>query len=145
MTLHTTYPLADVLDSLSKASDNLYALVEEMKREGKYSIDCNRYVIDNALTTSPYARVTFTGKNAAGDIVGYKVFFHESFAAEKKRADLTVLQCRLTADEDKIAAVKLRLHAYTGDRQPEMLSVVILLIGIRPADNILDGEDSPSG
>lgn len=71
MKLHTTYPLADVLDSLSKASDNLSALVEEMKREGKYSIDLNRYVIENALTTSPYARVTFTGKNAAGDIVGY--------------------------------------------------------------------------
>lgn len=71
MTLHTTYPLEDVLDSLSKASDNLYALVEEMKREGKYSIDFNRYVIENALTDSPYARVTFTGRNSAGDIVGY--------------------------------------------------------------------------
>ena len=71
MKFNTTYPLDDVLGALVKASDNLYEAVEEMKREGKYSIDFTRYAIEGALTNSPFARVTFTGRNTAGDIVGY--------------------------------------------------------------------------
>ena len=74
-----------------------------------------------------------------------KVFFNEALSPEQERADLTVLQRRLTADQNQIAAVQFRLHAHAGDRQPEMLTVVILLVGIRPADDILHGEDSPSG
>ena len=71
MKLNTTYPLDDVLNALNKVSDKLNDAVEEMKREGKYSTDITRYVIEGTLTSSPYARVTFTGKDTHGDIVGY--------------------------------------------------------------------------
>lgn len=71
MKINVTYSLIEVLDALNKASDKLNDKVEEMKSAGMYSIDFHRYVIENALTESPYARITFTGRDTEGHIVGY--------------------------------------------------------------------------
>ena len=71
MKMNVTYPIAEVLDALNKANDHLAEKVAEMKRDGMYSIDMHRYVIENALTDSPFARITFTGRDTAGNVVGY--------------------------------------------------------------------------
>ena len=71
MKMNVTYPLVDVLDALSKASWKFSDKVAEMKREGMYSIDCRRLEIENALTDSIFARVTFTRRDTEGNIVGY--------------------------------------------------------------------------
>lgn len=71
MKMNVTYSLVEVLETLNKASDHLAEKVAEMKRDGMFSIDFHRFEIEGALTSSPYARVTFTGRDTSGNITGY--------------------------------------------------------------------------
>lgn len=60
MKLNTTYPLNQFLDGVSKASENIFTLVEEMKKEHTTSRAFVSFSTEGMLTTSPYARVTLT-------------------------------------------------------------------------------------
>jgi len=55
MRLNTTYLLSEVLDALTKASDNIYDKVEEMKRAGIDRINFTTYDGEGLLSTSPFA------------------------------------------------------------------------------------------
>ena len=60
MKLNTTYPLNQLLDAVSKASENIFTLVEDMKKENTTSRAFVSFSTEGMLTTSPYARVTLT-------------------------------------------------------------------------------------
>lgn len=60
MKLNTTYPLNQLLDAVSKASENIFTLVEEMKKEHTTSRAFISFSTEGMLTTSPYSRVTLT-------------------------------------------------------------------------------------
>lgn len=58
MKLNTTYPLSQLLNAVSKASENIFTLVEEMKETKTTSRSYITFSTEGMLTTSPYARVT---------------------------------------------------------------------------------------
>lgn len=71
MKLNTTYPLNQLLDAVSKASDNLYKAVEDMKQTNTHSRSFTTFEPEGMLTTSPYARVTLTRQTSPDRWEGY--------------------------------------------------------------------------
>ena len=71
MKLNTTYPLNQLLDAVSKASENIFTLVEEMKKEHTTSRAFISFSTEGMLTTSPYARVTLTRQTSPDRWEGY--------------------------------------------------------------------------
>lgn len=60
MKLNTTYPLKQLLEAVSNASESIFTLVEEMKKNHTTSRAYITFSTEGMLTTSPYARVTLT-------------------------------------------------------------------------------------
>ncbi len=62
MKLNRTYPLVDMLNALTAASDNTQELAEQMKAEGRHMRTFVVFEAENMLSTSEHARVTLTRK-----------------------------------------------------------------------------------
>ena len=71
MKLNTTYPLTQLLDAVSKASDNLYKAIEEMKQTNTHSRSFTTFDPEGMLTTSSFARVTLTHQTSPDRWEGY--------------------------------------------------------------------------
>ena len=63
MKLNVMYPLREVLDATSKASETVRDGVERMKRTGTFETTITVYEREGMLTTSQYARVVLTKVN----------------------------------------------------------------------------------
>ena len=57
MKLNQTYPLMDLLDALTAASDNTRELAKQLKAEGRHMTVFTVYEAENMLSVSPHARV----------------------------------------------------------------------------------------
>ena len=68
MKLNQTYPLMDLLDALTAASDNTRELAKRLKAEGRH---ITVYEAENMLSVSPHARVTLTRKESDDRWAGY--------------------------------------------------------------------------
>ena len=64
MKLNQTYPLMDLLDALTAASDNTRELAKQLKAEGRHMTAFTVYEAENMLSVSPHARVTLTRKES---------------------------------------------------------------------------------
>ena len=64
MKLNQTYPLMDLLDALTAASDNTRELAKQLKAEGRHMTVFTVYEAENMLSVSPHARVTLTRKES---------------------------------------------------------------------------------
>lgn len=64
MKLNQTYPLMDLLDALTAASNNTRELAKQLKAEGRHMTVFTVYEAENMLSVSPHARVTLTRKES---------------------------------------------------------------------------------
>lgn len=64
MKLHETYPLVEMLNALTAASETPRTALEEMKKQGVHTWTYVSFEPEGMLTTSPYARVTLTRKSS---------------------------------------------------------------------------------
>ena len=71
MKLNQTYPLVDLLDALTAASDNTRELAKQLKAEGRHMTVFTVYEAENMLSVSPHARVTLTRKESEDRWAGY--------------------------------------------------------------------------
>lgn len=71
MKLNQTYPLMDLLDALTAASDNTRELAKQLKAEGRHMTVFTVYEAENMLSVSPHARVTLTRKESEDRWAGY--------------------------------------------------------------------------
>lgn len=71
MKLNQTYPLMDLLDALTAASDNTRELAKQLKAEGRHMMVFTVYEAENMLSVSPHARVTLTRKESEDRWAGY--------------------------------------------------------------------------
>ena len=71
MKLNQTYPLMDLLDALTAASDNTRELAKQLKAEGRHMTVFTVYEAENMLSVSPHARVTLTRKESDDRWAGY--------------------------------------------------------------------------
>lgn len=60
MQLNQTYPLTEMLDALTAASDNTRKIAEQLKTEGRHMQVFTVFEAENMLSASPHARVTLT-------------------------------------------------------------------------------------
>lgn len=71
MKLNQTYPLKDLLNALTAASDNTRELAEQLKAEGRHLAAFTVYEAENMLSTSQFARVTLTHRDGNNRWTGY--------------------------------------------------------------------------
>lgn len=71
MKLNTTYPLAEMLDALTAASDNTRKIAEQLKAEGRHMQVFTVFEAENMLSVSPHARVTLTRRESENRWTGY--------------------------------------------------------------------------
>ena len=71
MKLNTTYPLEAVLDAITKASDNHFKVADELRKSKNYMMPITQFTSQGMLTTSAFARVTFTHKEGDNKFCGY--------------------------------------------------------------------------
>ena len=62
MKLNQTYPLMDLLDALTAASDNTRELAKQLKAEGRHMTVFTVYEAENMLSVSPHAAGPATWK-----------------------------------------------------------------------------------
>ncbi len=71
MKLNKTYPLEEMLNALTRASDNTAELAKQLQAEGRYMRVYTVYEAENMLSVSPHARVTLTRQETENRWVGY--------------------------------------------------------------------------
>ena len=71
MRLNQTYPLTEMLDALTAASDNTRELAEQLKAEGRHMQVFTVFEAENMLSVSPHARVTLTRRESENRWTGY--------------------------------------------------------------------------
>ena len=71
MRLNQTYPLTEMLDALTAASDNTRELAEQLKAEGRHMQVFTVFEAENMLSVSPHARVTLTRRESENRWIGY--------------------------------------------------------------------------
>lgn len=71
MKLHHTYPLIEVLNALTAASESPYEVAERLKAEGRHTQVFTVFETENMLSASPHARVTLTCRENANRWTGY--------------------------------------------------------------------------
>lgn len=71
MKMNKTYPLKEMLEALSNASDNVQSCAERLKQSGLHECDFVHYETEGILTTSLYARVTLTNMEGETRWTGY--------------------------------------------------------------------------
>ena len=71
MRLNQTYPLAEMLDALTAASDNTRKIAEQLKAEGRHMQVFTVFEAENMLSMSPHARVTLTRRESENRWTGY--------------------------------------------------------------------------
>lgn len=71
MKLNQTYPLVDLLDALTAASDSTRELAEQLKAKGQHTMAFTVYEAENMLSTSRFARVTLTRRDGNNRWIGY--------------------------------------------------------------------------
>lgn len=71
MRLNQTYPLVEMLDALTTASDNTREIAEQLKAEGRHTQVFTVFEAENMLSTSLHARVTLTCRESENRWTGY--------------------------------------------------------------------------
>lgn len=71
MQLNQTYPLAEMLNALTAASDNTCEIAEQLRAEGRHRQVFTVFEAENMLSTSPHARVTLTRRESKNRWTGY--------------------------------------------------------------------------
>lgn len=71
MRLNQTYPLTEMLDALTAASDNTRKIAEQLKAEGRHMQVFTVFEAENMLSMSPHARVTLTRRESENRWTGY--------------------------------------------------------------------------
>ena len=89
MKLNKTYPLVEVIDAVTKASDNHFKVADQMRADKKYSCPITQFEMKGMLTQSAFARVTFTHKVGANEFAGY---METSFGSDGPRTPVSVIK-----------------------------------------------------
>lgn len=71
MQLNRTYPLNEMLNALTAASDNTCEIAEQLKAEGCCMQVFTIFEAENMLSMSPHARVTLTRRESKNRWTGY--------------------------------------------------------------------------
>lgn len=71
MQLNRTYPLLEMLDALTAASDNPREIAKRLEAEGRHMQAYTVYEAENMLSVSPHARVTLTRRENENRWTGY--------------------------------------------------------------------------
>ena len=88
MRLNQTYPLAEMLDALTAASDNTRKIAEQLKAE-VFSV----FETENMLSVSPHARVTLTRRESENRWTGY---METGAYADGPKTPVAVNRCEYT-------------------------------------------------
>lgn len=71
MRLNQTYPLVEMLDALTAASDHARKIAEQLKAEGRHTQVFTVFEAENMSSMSPHARVTLTRQESENRWTGY--------------------------------------------------------------------------
>ena len=71
MRLNQTYPLTEMLDALTSASDNAREIAEQLKAADRHMQVFTVFEAENMLSVSPHARVTLTRRESENRWTGY--------------------------------------------------------------------------
>lgn len=71
MKSNKTYPLTEMLNALTVASDNTREIAEQLKAEGRHMRTFTVFEAENMLSVSPHARVTLTRRESENRWTGY--------------------------------------------------------------------------
>lgn len=71
MKLNRTYPLTEMLDALTAASDNPREIAKQLYAEGRHMQNYTVYEAESMLSVSPHARVTLTRRESENRWTGY--------------------------------------------------------------------------
>lgn len=71
MQLNRAYPLNEMLNALTAASDNTCEIAEQLKAEGRRMQVLTIFEAENMLSMSPHARVTLTRRESKNRWTGY--------------------------------------------------------------------------